>query len=53
MRDTKDLLEAARVVDAQASANPDLGIPVDPDVAEHMGAAPEHALSEDDIEEDA
>lgn len=46
-----ELLEAARVVDLQASASPDLGIPVDPDVAEFMGAAPEPALSEDDVEE--
>lgn len=40
-------LEAARVVDRQVSTNPGLGIPVDPDVAEHMGAMEDEALVAD------
>ncbi|WP_257721622.1 hypothetical protein [Desulfomicrobium orale] len=33
--------------------NPDLAIPVDPDVAEYMGAFEETALTEADVEDDA
>jgi hypothetical protein len=47
----KELLNAARAVDSQASDNPDIGIPVDPDVAAFMGAFVETALEGD--EEDA
>ncbi len=46
-------LDAARLVDAQASAEPVLGIPADPDVADRMGAFIEDAITLDDLEEDA
>jgi hypothetical protein len=38
------------VVDSQASDNPDIGIPVDPDVADYMGAFEETALSGEEEE---
>lgn len=38
-RDREELAAAARAVALQAGENPGLGIPVDPDVAEFMGAA--------------
>lgn len=44
------LKAAAKAVDAQASENPNLGIPVDPEVAEFMGAFVEDAISLEDIE---
>lgn len=46
----KELLAAARTVDAQVAENPGLGIPVDPDVAEFMGAFEETALNEGDLD---
>ncbi len=49
--DKEYLAAAAAIVDAQAAANPDLGIPVDPDVAEFMGAFEEGALSLDDVDD--
>ncbi len=48
----KDFLAAAaRVVDAQATEDPTLGIPVDPDVAEYLGAFEETALGPDDLDD--
>lgn len=52
-RDNHELLEAARVVDSQASDNSDIGIPVDPDVADYMGAFEDPAITLEDIEEDS
>ena len=43
------LRAAAGAVETQAEENPDIGIPVDPDVAEFMGAFEEEAVSLDDI----
>ena len=40
---------AAGAVENQAEENPDIGIPVDPDVAEFMGAFEEQAVSLDDV----
>ena len=37
-RTSEELRAAADMVDKQSSENPDLGIPVDPDGAEFMGA---------------
>jgi len=48
----EDILQsAARTVDAQALQDPGLPIPVDPDVAEYMGAFKEEALSPDDLDD--
>lgn len=44
------LTAAARAVDVQASETPKLGIPVDPEVAEFMGAFQEQAVSLDDLD---
>jgi hypothetical protein len=41
---------AADEIERQALENPDIGIPVDPDVAEFMGAFPEDALTIDDFD---
>lgn len=48
--DTDFLAAAARSVDAQASEF-SFGIPVDPDVADYMGAFPERALGLDDLDD--
>ncbi|MDR1660102.1 MAG: hypothetical protein LBR94_07160 [Desulfovibrio sp.] len=48
------LQKAAMVVEAQLGMNPELaeiGVPVDPDVADYMGAFEEDALVFDDPEE--
>ncbi|EHJ48823.1 hypothetical protein DFW101_2819 [Solidesulfovibrio carbinoliphilus subsp. oakridgensis] len=45
------LARAARAVDAQASEDPSLGVPVDPDVADFMGAFEEKAVGLDDLDE--
>jgi hypothetical protein len=48
------LQKAAMVVEAQLGTNPELaeiGVPVDPDVADHMGAFEENALVLDDPDE--
>lgn len=45
------LTAAAKAVDIQASESPPLGIPVDPDVAEFMGAFGESAIGPDDLED--
>lgn len=47
--DKKYLTAAANVVDAQATELPDPGIPVDPDVADFMGAFEETAVGLDDL----
>jgi Na+-translocating ferredoxin:NAD+ oxidoreductase RnfG subunit len=44
------LTSAARAVDVQASETPNLGIPVDPEVSEFMGAFQEQAVSLDDLD---
>jgi hypothetical protein len=46
------LKAAAKAVNTQAAQNPDIGIPVDPDVADFMGAFEELASIElDDLDE--
>lgn len=47
--DKNRLMAAANVVDFQATELPDLGIPVDPDVADFMGAFEETAVGLDDL----
>jgi hypothetical protein len=48
--ESEEYLEAAaKVVEHQAMDNPGVGIPADPDVAEHMGIFMEDALSEQDV----
>jgi len=42
---------AAKEVERQAMENPGVPIPVDPDVAEYMGAAPDDSMDEADIVE--
>lgn len=51
--DLDELLAAANVVTRQASENPGIGIPVDPEVADYMGAFTEHALVLEDLVDDA
>jgi hypothetical protein len=48
--DKEHLKSAARAVEAQTLENPELGIPVDPDVAEFMGAFREAAVSPEDFD---
>lgn len=48
-RDRSYLDAAAEAVYRQMESDPLLGIPVDPDVAEHMGAFTEDAISEEDV----
>lgn len=38
MEQKEYLSRAAQIVEEQAEQNPTIGIPVDPDVADHMGA---------------
>ncbi|MDR2055458.1 MAG: hypothetical protein LBQ10_06270 [Desulfovibrio sp.] len=48
------LQKAAMVVEAQLGTNPELaeiGVPVDPDVADYMGAFEENAFVMDEIQE--
>ncbi|GAB7081892.1 hypothetical protein [Megalodesulfovibrio paquesii] len=45
------LLAAARMVDRQASADPAMGVPVDPDVADCMGAFVEDALDLEELDD--
>jgi len=49
--DKNTLMAAANVVDTQATELPDLGIPVDPDVADFMGAFEETAVGLDDLDD--
>lgn len=47
----KDVLTAAaNAVYEQLAESPEMGIPVDPDVAEFVGAFQEDALSPDDVD---
>ncbi len=48
-QDKEYLDTAARSVYRQMEDDPLLGIPVDPDVAEHMGAFRDDAMSEEDV----
>jgi len=48
-RNNEFLQTAAEAVERQAMENPGLGIPVDPDVAEYMGAFEERAFAPDDF----
>ena len=49
----KDFLNAAaKAVEEQLAENPALYVPLDPDVADHMGAFREEALSLADVIED-
>lgn len=41
---TEELMAAANVISQQASDNPGIGIPVDPEVADYMGAFTEDAI---------
>lgn len=43
---------AAAMVAKQAAENPDIGIPVAPDVAEYMGAFEESAIALSDLDMD-
>jgi hypothetical protein len=48
--ESEEYLEAAAIaVERQAMDNPGIGIPADPDIAEHMGIFVEDALSEQDV----
>lgn len=42
---------AAAMVEKQAMENPGIGIPVDPEVAQYMGAFEESAVTLDDLPE--
>ena len=44
----EQLKEIAFLIDAEVAGNPGAAIAVDPDVAEHMGAFEEHAISLDE-----
>ncbi len=49
MDDRRTWLDAAATaVEREAMENPGMPIPVDPDVAEHMGAFADDAMSEED-----
>lgn len=48
----EDFSAAANVVSEQTLDNPGVGIPVDPDVAEFMGAFSEESLSLSDLMDD-
>jgi hypothetical protein len=50
MRIADYLKMAAAEIERQALENPDIGIPVDPDVAEYMGAFPEPAIDPGDFD---
>ncbi|MGI6656301.1 MAG: hypothetical protein ACOX5Z_05680 [Desulfobulbus sp.] len=50
----KEYLDAAAaIVSRQAEAMPGVGVPVDPDVAEHMGAFEDDSMSLADIQDGA
>lgn len=51
-KDMDLLLAAARAVDRQAMELPGLGVPVDPEVADFMGAFVEDALSPADLDDE-
>lgn len=48
--DKSHLLDAARAVEQQLLEIGELGIPVDPDLAEHMGAFEEPAVTLEDLD---
>ena len=50
MKADEYLKAAADAIERQLMNNPDLGIPVDPDVAEFMGAFEESAVSPGDFD---
>ncbi len=50
MKADEYLKAAAEAIERQAQANPDLGIPVDPDLADFMGAFEETAVSIEDFD---
>lgn len=53
MSENTDLLKAsALIIETQALENPEIAIPVDPDIAEFMGAFDETAINPDDLEMD-
>lgn len=52
MQEKEYLKAAARAVEEQAEANPGLGIPVDPNLADFMGAFKENAVPTDDYMEE-
>ena len=52
MADKEYLTAAANAVSKQATDNPTMLIPVDPDVADFMGAFVEDAISLADIEDE-
>ena len=52
MSDKEYLLAAANTVSKQATDNPAMLIPVDPEVADFMGAFAEDAISLADIEDE-
>jgi hypothetical protein len=52
MSDKEYLLAAANTVSKQATDNPSMLIPVDPEVADFMGAFAEDAISLADIEDE-
>lgn len=41
---------AAEAIEHQAAENPDIGIPVDPEVADYMGAFEERAVNLEDFD---
>lgn len=49
---TEELMATANVVSQQASENPGIGIPIDPEVAEYMGAFTEDAIILADLADD-
>lgn len=50
IEEKENLHNAGDAVQAQLAANPDLGIPVDPDVADYLGAFEEVALDAADVD---
>lgn len=52
MQEKEYLQAAAKAVEEQAEANSGLGIPVDPDLADFMGAFAENAVPADDYMEE-
>lgn len=46
------LVSAAQAVEDQVAENPTLGVPVDPDVAEYMGAVEEDPRMLDNIDDE-
>lgn len=53
MENREYLAAAAAAVERQLADNPDIGVPLDPDVADHMGAFTEKAVVLADLMDDA